>query len=81
MELLTPRSVGPVAAVVHAGHAAHVMRHAHVHHAEQLHAVQRGHVGLHAGARRQRGAGKARTVHRLREDRVGALVQLGRAPV
>ncbi|MCY1533597.1 hypothetical protein D9M68_689360 [compost metagenome] len=50
---------GTVAAVVH------VMRHAHVHHAQQLHAVEGGDLGLHAGARRQRGARIAGTVHGL----------------
>ncbi|MNS44263.1 hypothetical protein D3C72_767030 [compost metagenome] len=64
------------AGIVHGGFlaCAHVMRHPHIHHAQQLHAVQRGYVRLHAGARRQRGAGVPRTVHGLREDGVGTLV-------
>ena len=62
-------------AMIHAGHAAaHVMGHAHVHHGQQLDRVQRRHVGLHAGARRQRGARVAGAVHGLREDGVGAVL-------
>ncbi|WP_162531843.1 hypothetical protein, partial [Bordetella bronchiseptica] len=47
------RALLPRRAVVHAGH---VVRHAHVHHREHLHRIERRHFGLHALARRQRGA-------------------------
>ena len=61
-------------AMIHAGHAAaHVMGHAHVHHGQQLDRVQRRHVGLHAGARCQRGARVAGAVHGLRKM-VGAVL-------
>ena len=46
----------------------------HVAHREQHGRIERGHLGLHACARRKRCPRVSGAVHRLREDRVGTLV-------
>ncbi len=50
------------------------MPHSHVRHGEQLAGIQRRHFRLHSRTRCQRTARVARTVDRLREDRIGAVL-------